>query len=202
MTELKRMLSGKLYMANDEKLKSIRKEMLEKLHVYNHLDYLEDQKRDVLIKEILGGHQDTLKITPPVYFDYGKNTFVGKDFYANADCIFLDVNTITIKDRVMLGPRVSLLTATHPIDAGVRATQLEYGLPIVIEEDCWIGGMVVINPGVTIGARSIIGSGSVVTKDIPSDVIAVGNPCRVLRKITEADKIYWEAQKLAYENNI
>ncbi|ABX80666.1 sugar O-acetyltransferase [Acholeplasma laidlawii] len=201
MSQLKRMLSGELYMAEGEELGKIRDNMLDKLYQYNHAHYNNHKLRDELIKEILGGYKDKLKITPPVYFDYGKHTFVGKNFYANFDCIFLDVNTITIGDNVMFGPRVGLYTAGHPIDKDVRITGLEYGLPITIGNNVWIGGNVVVMPGVHIGDNTIIGSGSVVTKDIPSDVIAAGNPCKVIRKITTEDKIYWEGKKKIYEES-
>lgn len=201
MSQLKRMLSGELYMAEGEELGTIRDNMLDKLYQYNHAHYNNHKLRDELIKEILGGYKDKLKITPPVYFDYGKHTFVGKNFYANFDCIFLDVNTITIGDNVMFGPRVGLYTAGHPIDKDIRITGLEYGLPITIGNNVWIGGNVVVMPGVHIGDNTIIGSGSVVTKDIPSDVIAAGNPCKVIRKITTEDKIYWEGKKKIYEES-
>lgn len=201
MSQLKRMLSGELYMAEGEELGTIRDNMLDKLYQYNHAHYNNHKLRDELIKEILGGYKDKLKITPPVYFDYGKHTFVGKNFYANFDCIFLDVNTITIGDNVMFGPRVGLYTAGHPIDKDVRITGLEYGLPITIGNNVWIGGNVVVMPGVHIGDNTIIGSGSVVTKDIPSDVIAAGNPCKVIRKITTEDNIYWEGKKKIYEES-
>ncbi|MFW6299145.1 MAG: sugar O-acetyltransferase, partial [Bacillota bacterium] len=114
----------------------------------------------------------------------------------------LDVNRIVIGDRVMFGPRVSLLTASHPIDKDVRSANLEYGLPITIGDDVWIGGSVTVNPGVTIGNNVVIGSGAVVTKDIPDGVIAAGNPCKVIRKITEEDKKYWEEQKALYEQEM
>lgn len=201
MSQLKRMLSGELYMSEGEELGTIRDNMLDKLYQYNHAHYNNHKLRDELIKEIIGGYKDKLKITPPVYFDYGKHTFVGKNFYANFDCIFLDVNTITIGDNVMFGPRVGLYTAGHPIDKDVRITGLEYGLPITIGNNVWIGGNVVVMPGVHIGDNTIIGSGSVVTKDIPSDVIAAGNPCKVIRKITTEDKIYWEGKKKIYEES-
>ena len=201
MSQLKRMLSGELYMAEGEELGKIRDNMLDKLYQYNHAHYNNHKLRDELIKEILGGYKDKLKITPPVYFDYGKHTFVGKNFYANFDCIFLDVNTITIGDNVMFGPRVGLYTAGHPIDKDIRIAGLEYGLPITIGNNVWIGGNVVVMPGVHIGDNTIIGSGSVVTKDIPSDVIAAGNPCKVIRKITTEDKIYWGGKKKIYEES-
>jgi len=110
----------------------------------------------------------------------------------------LDVNTITIGNRVMFGPRVSLLTASHPIDKAIRSELLEYGLEITLEDDVWLGGDVTVNPGITIGEGSVIGSGSVVTKSMPPNVIAAGNPCRFIREITEEDKAYWQSLKDEY----
>jgi len=195
MSQLKRMLAGKLYMADDPKLTQMRQDTSEKVYQYNHDNYTDFTSMDKRIKEILGGHKTTLKITPPVYFDYGQHTFVGENFYANLDCIFLDVNIITIGDNVMLGPRVGLYTAGHPIDKDVRNSGLEFGLPIQIGDNVWIGANSIVMPGVTIGNNSIIGAGSVVTKDIPSDVVAVGNPCKVLRKITDRDKGVLESKE-------
>jgi len=202
MNQLERMLKGDLYISDANELNEMKTYLLGRMHQYNHSDYNDFLLRDKLIKEILGGHKDTLKITPPVYFDYGKHTFIGRDFYANFDCIFLDVNTITIGDNVMFGPRVGLYTAGHPIDADIRNEGLEFGLPIKIGNNVWIGGNAIVMPGVTIGDNSIIGAGSVVTKDIPAHVIAVGNPCKVVRKITAEDKLYWEAKKKVYEESL
>ena len=115
------------------------------------------------------------------------------------DCIILDVCDVTIGDDVFLAPRVSIFTAAHPIDAGVRNRLLEYGRPVTIGSSVWIGGNTVVNPGVTIGDNVVIGSGSVVTKDIPSGVVAAGNPCRVLRKITAEDTLCWEARAAEYD---
>ncbi|QWB96674.1 sugar O-acetyltransferase [Mycoplasmatota bacterium] len=121
------------------------------------------------------------------------NIHIGKHFYANYDCIFLDVNKITIGDNVFIAPRVCIYTAGHPIDKDTRNEELEYGYPVTIGNDVWIGGNVVINPGVTIGDNVVIGSGSIVTKDIESNCVAAGNPCKKIRDITDEDKKYWEA---------
>lgn len=124
--------------------------------------------------------------------------YIGENFYANYDCIIVDVCPVNIGDNVFLGPRVCIYTATHPIDAEVRATGLEYGKPVTIGNNVWVGGNTVINPGITIGSNVVIGSGSVVTKDITSGVIAAGNPCKVLRPITDADWKYWHAKQEEY----
>lgn len=128
---------------------------------------------------------------PPFHCDYGKNIEVGENFFANYNCIILDVAKVTIGKNVMFAPNVSIYTAGHPIHPDSRNSGYEYGIPVTIGDNVWIGGSVVINPGVTIGNNVVIGSGSVVTKDIPDNVIAVGNPCRVIREITEEDRKYY-----------
>ncbi|MGG7185842.1 sugar O-acetyltransferase, partial [Clostridium butyricum] len=126
---------------------------------------------------------------------YGSNIEVGENFYSNYNYIMLDVGKITIGKNVMFAPNVSIYTAGHPIHPQSRNSGYEYGIPVTIGDNVWVGGSVVINPGVTIGNNVVIGSGSVVTKDIPDNVIAVGNPCRVIREITEEDRKYY------YKNN-
>ena len=199
MTEKERMLAGELYIpaSSDELVQEMRRAK-EILKVFNHTGSGEGKKRKELLKELLGSIGKGSYIEPPFRCDYGKNTYIGEGFCANYECIILDVCKVTIGDRVLFGPRVSLFAAGHPIDAGVRGRLLEFGSPITIEDDVWIGGNTVINPGVTIGRGTIIGSGSVVEKDIPQGVIAVGNPCRVLREITEEDREFWERKEAEY----
>jgi maltose O-acetyltransferase len=165
------------------------------MYDYNQLRPNAYQKKDLLLRDLLGKAGENVYINQPLYVDYGKHISIGNDFFANYDCTFLDVAHITIGNNVMFGPKVSLLTATHPLDKDIRNEQYEYGLPITIKNDVWIGGNVVVNPGVTIGCGVVVGSGSVVTKDLPDDTLCYGNPCRVIRKLTEEDKIYWEKQK-------
>lgn len=198
MTELERMLSGKLYIAQDEELyqKSLyAKKILQEFNTAKYDDFI---YRKNLIKNLFSKTGENFIILPPLHCDYGCNISIGENFFANYDCIFLDVNKITIGDNVFLAPRVSLFTAGHPIDKDVRNEQLEYGYPITIGNDVWIGGNVTVNPGVTIGDNVVIGSGSVVTKDIPSNVVAAGNPCKVIRNITDLDKEYWNKQRELY----
>ncbi|MDD6808354.1 MAG: sugar O-acetyltransferase [Oscillospiraceae bacterium] len=134
---------------------------------------------------------------PPFRCDYGKNIKVGKMTYINTGCTILDTNTVSIGNNVLIAPNVSIFTAGHPIDPEIRKTSYEYALPITIEDNVWIGGNSIILPGVTIGKNSVIGAGSVVTKDIPENVIAVGNPCKVIRAITDEDKKYaYKDQKI------
>lgn len=196
MTEKERMLAGKLYKASDPELEADHLRKWELIRLINAEP--DRQKLPGLFRELLGALGEDSWIEPPFHCDYGPHIHIGKHFYANCDCIFLDVCDITIGDDVFIAPRVCIFTATHPIDAGVRNAELEFGRPVKIGSSVWIGGNTVVNPGVTIGDDVVIGSGSVVTKDIPSHVIAVGNPCRVLRPIREDDRLYWEAQAAQY----
>ncbi|AUD64670.1 maltose O-acetyltransferase [Tenericutes bacterium MZ-XQ] len=195
MKEVEKMLSGLLYQASDETLSIMRDRAKNLMYDYNQLRPNAYQKKDLLLRDLLGKAGENVYINQPLYVDYGKHISIGNDFFANYDCTFLDVAHITIGNNVMFGPKVSLLTATHPLDKDIRNEQYEYGLPITIKNDVWIGGNVVVNPGVTIGCGVVVGSGSVVTKDLPDDTLCYGNPCRVIRKLTEEDKIYWEKQK-------
>ena len=200
--EKKKMLSGRLYcpMEDEELAKDVKKcRMLVRL--YNGTTEEQTDYRRQLIGELLGGCGERCHFEPPIHFDYGRNTYVGENFYSNFDCIILDVNKVVIGNNVMFGPRVNVFTAGHPVDPGVRCEWLEYGYPITIGNNVWVGGNTVINPGVTIGDNVVIGSGSVVTKDIPSNVVAAGNPCRVIREITEKDREFWERQKEEYFAN-
>jgi maltose O-acetyltransferase len=125
-------------------------------------------------------------VEPPFFCDYGTNTSIGDHFYANTGCIFLDSAPVTIGDRVLFGPAVQLLAVTHPLDAKLRAQGLEHAEPIAIGDDAWLGGGVIVLPGVTIGDRAVVGAGSVVTRDVPADTVVAGNPARVIRSLEEA----------------
>ena len=196
MTEKERMLAGKLYMADDPELRA---DDARKLSLLRRIRQTDDPGEiRPLFRELLGHIGEDFWIQPPFYCDYGKHIHIGEHFYANYDCVMLDVCDITIGDDVFLAPRVNIYTAAHPIDAGVRNSELEYGKPVTIGSSVWIGGNTVINPGVTIGDNVVIGSGSVVTHDIPSGVVAAGNPCRILRSITEKDTASWEALAAEY----
>ncbi len=196
MTEKERMLAGKLYRANDPELLAGDRR---KWELTRRLDQTTDPEEvRAILRELLGSIGRNFWIQPPFYCDYGSNIHIGDHFFANYGCVILDPGEVTIGDHVFLAPRVSIYTATHPIDAGVRNSELEYAKPVRIGSSVWIGGNSAINPGVTIGDNVVVGSGSVVTKDLPSGVIAAGNPCRVLRKITREDRLYWEAQAAEY----
>lgn len=198
MSEKERMLAGKLYIAKDERLAKDNKQSRVLTRLFNNSTEEQAEYRVQLLKELFESTGEKFHIEPPFRCDYGCHISIGENFYANYDCIMVDVCKITIGNNVMFGPRVSVFTAGHPIDAEVRDKQLEFGKPIKIGNSVWVGGNTVINPGVTIGDDVVIGSGSVVTKDIPSGVIAVGNPCRVLREITEEDKVYWNTKQAEY----
>lgn len=197
----KRMTENKLY-KNDEKLKKILLKARRLLETYNstfHGDYL---KRQEILKELLGHKGNNVNIQAPFYCDYGTRISMGDNSFVNFNGVFLDQGGITIGNNVMIGPNAGLYSASHPIDPIVRITGLEFGKPIVIEDNVWLGGSVVVNPGVRIGKNSIIGSGSVVTKDIPANVIAFGNPCKVYRQINEEDKKYWLQQQKEWEDDL
>ena len=198
MKEKDRMLAGKLYIAMDEELVNDMKKSRRLTRLYNTTTEEQQDYRKELLKELFESTKENYYIEPPFRCDYGCNISIGNNFYANYDCVILDVNKVVIGDNVFFAPRVSVFTAGHPIDAEIRNMQLEYGKPVFIGNDVWVGGNTVINPGVTIGDNVVIGSGSVVTKDIPSGVVAAGNPCRVIRKINEEDKKYWEQLKNEY----
>ncbi|MFD1421576.1 sugar O-acetyltransferase [Lactiplantibacillus songbeiensis] len=197
-TEKERMLAGELYIADDRQLAKEMRHGRRLTRIFNQTTEVDGDFRAEVLNQLFKQVGPNHYIEPPFHTDYGTNTTIGKNFYANYDAIFVDCAEITIGDNVFMGPRVGLYTAGHPIDALVRRDQLEYAKPITIGNDVWLGGNVVVNPGVTIGNNVVIGSGSIVTKDIPDNVVAVGNPCHVLRPITEEDQIIWQRQKAAY----
>lgn len=203
MTKKELMLMGELYKLNDDKELNedfMRARRLTRL--FNSMTEEQMEERKEIIKELFKSTGENVHVEQTFHCDYGCHISVGENFYANYDCIMVDVCEIIIGDNVLLAPRVGLYTAGHPIDAAVRNEGLEFGKPVIIGDNVWIGGNAVINPGVTIGSGVVIGSGSVVTKDIPDHVVAVGNPCRVLRKINEEDKIYWEKEREKYYQRI
>lgn len=201
MTEKELMLSEQLYIANDAELAKDNANARKLTRLINTATEEQAEYRLQLFRELFGDVGKKFWIEPPFRTDYGCNTYIGENFYANYDCIFIDVAKIHIGNDVFFGPRVCLYTAGHPIDAEIRNQQLEYGKSITIGNSVWVGGNTVINPGVTIGDNVVIGSGSVVTKDIPSNVVAAGVPCRVIREITKEDKEYWEEQARQYYRN-
>ena len=185
------MLSGKPYKAFGKELLTERQKAKEIIFDFNALRPTEIEKRDTMIKSLFGKTKGTFFIEPPFRCDYGYNIEIGENFYSNYNLIILDCAKVTIGDNVLIGPNVGIYTAGHPLHHELRNQEYEYAFPISIGDNVWIGGNVVINADVSIGNNSVIGSGSVVTKDIPDNVIAVGNPCKVLREITDEDKKYY-----------
>ncbi|WP_132054280.1 sugar O-acetyltransferase [Pseudocnuella soli] len=182
-TEKEKMLAGELYDALDPELSADRLKTRLLIKALNDSAENEPEKRADVLKELIPSAGAGLWIQPPFYCDYGYNIELGEKVFFNFNCVVLDVCAVKIGSRTLFGPNVQIYTATHPMDAAVRATGLEFAKPITIGADVWVGGSAVICPGVTIGDRSVIGAGSVVTKDIPADVFAAGNPCRVIRPI-------------------
>jgi maltose O-acetyltransferase len=181
-SEKEKMLAGELYNAADEELVSEREHARNLLYEFNHTIPGEKEKRQEIIKQLIVA-KDSFYIEAPFNCDYGYNIEVGDNFYANYGCIILDVNKVSIGDNVLLAPNVQIYTAAHPIDPFERLTGKEFAKPVSIGDNVWIGGEAIICPGVKIGNNVTIGAGSVVTKDIPDNVVAVGNPCRVIRRI-------------------
>lgn len=202
MNNKERLLKGMLYSSDDQSIQQMKKKGKRLNYLLNQTSPDETEKRNQLIHELFGQIGEDVSLKPPFYCSHGCHIFIGNHCFINFDCIFLDLNIITIGNHVMIGPRVSIYTAAHPIDPTIRRSDLEYALPVTIGNDVWIGGNVVINPGVTIGNDVIIGSGSIVTKDIPDHVIVAGNPAKMIREITDEDYQYWKQQQDEYENSI
>ena len=201
MNQKDRMLAGLPYKAWMDGLSEERMANKIKIYEYNSLCPSEEERMDQLIRRILGKAGGNIHIEAPFRCDYGWNIEVGNNFYANYNCIILDVGKVVIGDNVMFAPNVSILTAGHPIHPTPRNSGYEYGIPITIGDNVWIGGNVVVNPGVTIGNNTVIGSGSIVTKNIPDNVVAVGNPCQVVRQIDEQDsKYYYKDREITKED--
>lgn len=199
MTEWERMVAGEIYFPGDTALLEARQRARVLCRQYNDALPEEDELREEILHRLLGSVGKDCWIEPTLRCDYGCNITVGDTFYANYDCVFLDAAPITIGNNVLVAPRVCFYTAGHPIAPSVRNTGLEFAAPITVEDDVWIGGNVTVLPSVTIGRGTIVAAGSVVTKDLPAGVIAAGNPCRVLRAITDADRALWEARRDAYQ---
>jgi maltose O-acetyltransferase len=182
-TEKEKMLAGELYNALDKQLSDERLQTRLLIKRLNDTREDEEDERSAILKDLIPNAGVGLWLQPPFYCDYGSNILIGEKVFFNFNCVVLDVTYVTIGSRTLFGPNVQIYTATHPVDFKERATGLEYAKPIVIGEDVWVGGSAVICPGVEIGSRSVIGAGSVVTKNIPPDMFAAGNPCRVIRSL-------------------
>lgn len=182
-TEKQKMLAGELYKAWDPELTRDRAYARQMTRIYNQTTEMDDELRVRILKELLGSTGNNLGMEPNIRFDYGYNIHVGENFYTNFDCTILDVCEVRIGDNCMFGPGVHVYTATHPVDPYERIKGPEYGKPVTIGNNVWVGGRAVINPGVTIGNNVVIASGAVVTKNVPDNVIVGGNPAKVIKEI-------------------
>lgn len=181
-SQRERMLAGELYDPLDPELTAARERARDLCQALNATREIDRDERQRLQGALFGRMGDDVVIQPPFHCDYGRHIALGTRVFFNFNCVVLDVCRVTIGDHTMFGPAVQIYTATHPLDAALRRRQ-EYGKPITIGDDVWVGGGAIICPGVTIGSRTVIGAGSVVTRDVPDDVFAAGNPCRVIRAI-------------------
>lgn len=182
-TEKEKMIAGELYFANDPELVADRMFARSQSQIINQAESAE--LRSQLLKETFGRTEKKIYMEPVINFDYGYNIFVGENFYANFNCTFLDVSTIEIGDNCMFAPNVQLYTATHPLHPVKRNSGLEYAKPIKIGNNVWLGGGVIVTPGVTLGDNVVVGAGSVVTKSFPDNVVIAGNPARIIKTVEE-----------------
>lgn len=195
MDQKERMLAGLPYKAWLDGLSGERLACKEMIYEFNLLHPKEREKADELLKKLFGKTGEIIHVEAPFHCDYGSNIEVGENFYANYNLTILDVGKVIIGDNAQIAPNVSIYTAGHPVHPDSRNSGYEYGIGITIGDNVWIGGNSVILPGVHIGNNVVIGAGSVVTKDIPDNYIAVGNPCRLVREITEEDRDYYYKDK-------
>lgn len=189
MTEKEKSHAGMLYQPGDPQLAADRDETVKKLYDYNHIHPLNREERQAAIGKLLGSAGKNCIVEQPLFCTYGYNTTVGDNFFLNVNCKLMDSGKITIGDNVFIAPNVCIITEEHAMDTAQRIQGLEYTHPVTIGDNVWICAGVLVLPGVTIGANSVIGAGSVVTKDIPPDSLAVGNPCRVIRKVNENERL-------------
>ena len=182
-TEKQKMLAGELYNSTDTELNAEREVVSRLLRQYNTTTEDEENRRLQILQQLFGQVSNQVQIIPPFYCDYGKNIYAGSGLFMNYGCVILDCNTVRIGENVLCAPYVQIYTAYHPIDPTIRLTGKELASPIEIGNNVWIGGNAIICPGVTIGDNTTIGAGSVVVKNIPANVVAAGNPCRIIRNL-------------------
>lgn len=194
MTELEKCMAGEYYDCHDPVFLEFKRQARELLQKYHLLSYEQKTEKTAILKHLFGGIGTNVSVGQPFICDYGRNIYLGNNVSVNMNCTFVDCNKITIGSNVLIASNVQLYTATHPVELSHRLTPdwdaesgqyfcRTYALPIHIGSGCWLGGGVIVLPGVTIGNGSVIGAGSVVTKDIPENTLAAGNPCRIIRKI-------------------
>ena len=181
-TEREKMLAGELYLPLDPELTAARRRARDLMRAYNATREEDAELRRRTLQDLLGRGGDTAWIEPPFFCDYGRHIELGERAFFNFNCVILDVCPVRIGSFCLFGPAVQIYTAMHPMDAALRRQQ-EHGRPVEIGDDVWVGGGALILPGVRVGSRTVIGAGSVVTRDLPDDVFAAGNPCRVIRAI-------------------
>lgn len=184
MTEWDKMVAGLSYDAGDPQLTALRLRAARLCHQLNLLSPDQDSERQALLRELLGHTGEHFTITPGFQCDYGANITLGERFYANYNCVILDCAPVTFGNDVLVGPNCGFYTAGHPLDASIRRNGVEFAHPITVGSDVWFGGGVSVLPGVTIGDGAVIGAGSVVTRDVPAYTLAAGNPCRILRPLS------------------
>jgi maltose O-acetyltransferase len=180
-SERQKMLAGELYESKDPELVADHLHAQDLLYRFNATRADAGEEKLALLMELFGHFGRGSVLKPSFRCDYGYNILIGRNVFVNYDCVFLDCNRITIGDDVQIGPAVQIYTAQHPTDPETRRSGLEFALPVTVGDNAWIGGGAILCPGVTIGANTVVGAGSVVTRDLPPSVIAVGNPCRVIR---------------------
>lgn len=183
MSEKEKMLAGEIYNANCNELIEERTKVKDLCCEYNNLKPSQEQERRFMIKKILGATKERFLIEQPFICDYGYNIEIGENFYSNHNLTILDGNKVIFGDNVFIAPNCSFYTAGHPLDYQTRNSGLEYAKPIKVGNNVWFGGNVVVLPGITIGDNCVIGAGSVVTKDIPSNMVAIGNPAKIIKEI-------------------
>ncbi len=198
MSNYEKLHSGELYLPDDDEIMKDQLKCLEKLYEFNHTRPSELDKRELLLKEMFAEIGEGCYIEPPLHANWGgKHVHFGKNVYANFNLTLVDDTHIYVGDYTMLGPNVVVATGGHPILPELREQAYQYNASVTIGKNCWLGAGVILVPGVTIGDHTVIGAGSVVTKDIPANVVAVGNPCRVLREINQHDReFYFKDRKI------
>ena len=201
MTVKEKMHSGKLYLPSDEEIVKEQTMCLEKLYDYNATRPLEQEKRAALLKEMFAEIGEGCYIEPPLHSNFGgRHVHFGKNVYANFNLTLVDDTHIYVGDHTMIGPNVTIASAGHPIWPELREKDYQFNMPVHIGRNCWIGAGVIIVPGINIEDNTVIGAGSIVTKDIPANSVAVGNPCRVIREINDRDREYYFKDRKISEN--
>lgn len=198
MTIREKQHSGEIYQPMDAEILKEQLVFLDSLRAYNEIPHVRMREREEKLRQMLAEVGEGCYVESPFYANFGgRHVHLGKNVYANFNLTLVDDTHIYVGDYTMIGPNVTLATAGHPIDPDLRRQGLQYNMPIHIGKNCWLGAGVIVMPGVTIGDNTVIGAGSIVTKDIPANVVAVGNPCRVLREVGQHDKeYYWRDRRI------